>query len=283
MGQVNFLIIEGNTASGRVEYVEASGAEPNQHYAKVLEGLCPHAQCEVVFPADGDVRPSRALKDYDGVVITGSALHIDKGEPESLRQVDLAREVFRADVPFFGSCWGLQVATVAAGGRVGANPKGRELGIARNIVKTATGAGHPLLEGRDGVYSAIAIHLDHVIEQPEGMTVLSSNAVSEVQAAEIRFEGGTFWGVQYHPEFSFAEMAAIFTRVTTEMLEEGFFTTREAMEAYIADWYLLHHHSDRTDLAWRYGIGQDVLDDSSRQRDIANWITHQVLKRKKTS
>ena len=50
--------------------------------------------------------------------------------------------------PAFGSCWGLQIAAVAAEGDVQRNPLGREVGIARRILPTDPGRSHPMLEGR---------------------------------------------------------------------------------------------------------------------------------------
>ena len=43
----------------------------------------------------------------------------------------------------FGSCWGLQVITAAAGGSVRKNPKGREIGFGRGIRLTEAGRKHP--------------------------------------------------------------------------------------------------------------------------------------------
>jgi len=59
-------------------------------------------------------------------------------------QLDLARAAFAARVPSFGSCWAAQIAVVAAGGIVRANPRGREMGIARKIALTPEGRGHPM-------------------------------------------------------------------------------------------------------------------------------------------
>ena len=281
MTSAHFLVIEGNIASARAKYAAASGGEPNQHYSGVLKHLCPGALCEVVFPADGDVQPLRALGDYDGVVITGSSLNIHEKQPESLRQVELAQRVFKAQVPFFGSCWGLQVATVAAGGAVAHNPLGRELGIARRILKTEAGMNHPLLEGRPLVYDALAIHEDYVARPPAGMTVLSGNDMAAVQAAEIIHEGGVFWGVQYHPEFSFTELAGILERIEPKLVEEGFFASEPEIEEYAAHLRVIDMHPERYDLAWRYGIEEDVVDADTRRLDISNWIRHQVLPRVK--
>ena len=95
--------------------------------------------CDIALPADegSNLPDPSGLESYDGVVITGSALNLWKAEPESMRQVELARAVYKSGTPFFGSCWGLQVATVAAGGSVRENPKGREVLIARDVTLTA--------------------------------------------------------------------------------------------------------------------------------------------------
>ena len=79
-------------------------------------------------------------RDYHGAVITGSALNIYSREAAVERQIDLAKAVFAAGVPCFGSCWGLQVGVTAAGGSVVRNPRGREFGFARRISYTRRAA-----------------------------------------------------------------------------------------------------------------------------------------------
>ena len=107
------------------------------------------------------------------------------------------------------------------------NPKGREIGVARNIWPTEAGRAHPLLAGRRAAYDAICSHLDIVTPAP-GALVLAANAMSAVQAAEIGWEGGTFWGVQYHPEYSLREIAAIVARRAGNLPREGFSRTSGA-------------------------------------------------------
>jgi GMP synthase (glutamine-hydrolysing) len=94
------------------------------------------------------------------------------------------RAIYASGTPSFGSCWGLQVATVAAEGDVRQNPAGREIGFARRLTLTDAGRTHPMLAGRPSAYDAPAIHLDTVTVLPDDCTVLSANAVSAVQAAE---------------------------------------------------------------------------------------------------
>ncbi|WP_315855145.1 glutamine amidotransferase-related protein [Chenggangzhangella methanolivorans] len=78
-------------------------------------------------------------------------------------------------------------------------------------------------EGRLEVFDAPAIHSDEVASLPEGATVTATNELCSVQAAEIRHGGGVFWGVQFHPEYTFAELGGILTRYTPIMMQEGFF------------------------------------------------------------
>ena len=100
---------------------------PSQSYAAVVETLAPDAVCDIAFPADeGANLPDPAgLEGYDGVFLTGSALHAYHAEPETMRQIELARAVFKSRTPMFGSCWGLQMGALAAGGAVGPNAAGR--------------------------------------------------------------------------------------------------------------------------------------------------------------
>lgn len=60
----------------------------------------------------------------------------------------LSRDAYEIGLPQFGSCWAAQIAVYAAGGKVAANPKGREMGIARKIYLTDAGRIHPLMEGK---------------------------------------------------------------------------------------------------------------------------------------
>ncbi|WP_348272292.1 gamma-glutamyl-gamma-aminobutyrate hydrolase family protein [Methylobacterium sp. UNC378MF] len=70
-----------------------------------------------------------------------------RGAPETRRTVAFMRAVFASGTPSFGSCAGLQVATVAAGGTVRPNLRGYEAAFARRITATERGRSHPLLAG----------------------------------------------------------------------------------------------------------------------------------------
>ncbi|MGJ4908246.1 type 1 glutamine amidotransferase [Bradyrhizobium sp. HKCCYLS2033] len=269
---LRLLVLEGNSLDGRRRWAEIAGATPSESYADVLRALAPEAAIDIATPADADARLPQPIEAYQGIVITGSALNIYQREPESLRQIELVHTVFARGVPMFGSCWGLQLASVAAGGEVSLNPAGREVGFARKIALTEAGRDHPMHAARGAVFDAPAIHSDIVTRLPPDATVTARNAMSEVQAAEIRSGRGRFWGVQYHPEFSLQDVAWVIRRIGRPLVEEGFFADPAELERYAADLATLHHDRARRDILWRLGLDQDVANDGLRQAEISNWI-----------
>lgn len=273
------LVVEGNTAEARARHRSMGGTVTGEGYADLLARLLPGAVVDICLPADpGANLPQRSgLEGYDGIAITGSALNIYDGGPAIAPQIELIRSALSAGTPIFGSCWGLQVIVVAAGGSVRRNPKGREIGFARRIAVTQAGRGHAMYRGKAPVFDALAVHLDEIETLPAGTVVLASNEMSDVQAAEVRVDGTVAWGVQYHPEYTCREMAAIVRRYGGRLIDEGLFTTPEAIEAFAADLETLDRDRGNRPLAWRYGVDAAVLDDRLRTAEIANWIAHQVL------
>lgn len=281
---LRFLIIEGNTREVREAYRAELGVTSAQGFGNALIGIAGTGSYDILLATDADASLPKGttFSDYDAVVITGSALHLWQQAPEATRQVEVAREVYRANIPFFGSCWGLQVAAVAAGGVVHRNPRGREMGFARRIMPNAAGQAHPLLEGRPAVFDAPCSHLDEVATLPSDSTLLASNGISEIQAAEIRFEGGTFWGVQYHPEYSLTDLAFLIDRRVANLIEEGFFADEAQKTAYVADLRALASEPALAHAAWRHGLGPDVTDPHLRVTELRNFIEARVKPRAQT-
>src|SRR6202522_666573 len=175
MTGARILVIDGNVAENRARQVAALGYDSGPGYSRVLHRLDASLPIDIVTAADGTtLPPGVALDSYDGVTMTGSALNIYNGGPPVTRQIELAKAVFAAGIPFFGSCWGLQVAVTAAGGVVHANPRGREFGFARRILLTEVGREHPLFAGKPLVFEAPTVHRDSIAALPSGAEILAS-------------------------------------------------------------------------------------------------------------
>lgn len=275
---LRILIVEGNTKTAREAHKKVYGETSAESYASVVHAADSSVTTDIALPADdGANLPDPAgLESYDGVFVTGSALNIYDVQPAVTRQIELMRSVYQSKTPVFGSCWGIQVGAVAAGGVVHRNPKGREVGFARRLTRTGAGLNHPLLEGRPAVWDAPAIHIDEVARLPGEATVLAWNSVSDVQAAEFTHEGSVFWGVQYHPEFSLRELAAILRRRTQLLVTEGFAAREDGVVGFCDDLDTLHDDPARQDLAWLYGLDDETLDADRRTVEIRNFMNHRV-------
>ena len=279
MPSPRLLVIEGNSPATMAEHVSHGGTVASRNYGDLLKTLLPGVEVDVCFPADtaASLPAGAALEGYDGIAITGSSLHVYKGGPEVTRQVDLVRAALTTGTPVFGSCWGLQVITAAAGGTVRRNPQGREIGFGRRIKLTEPGRRHSMYVGKPEVFNAPTVHLDEVETLAPGTTVLATNEISDVQSAEIRVNGSIAWGVQYHPEYPLREIAAIVRRVGLRLIDEGFFLDTREIAAFADDLVTLDRNPSEKRLSWRYGISNNVLNKSLRTGEVANWLQYQVL------
>jgi len=280
MATPRILVIDGNVEEIRARQRAALGYDSGDGYARVLAWLLPGVHCDVIRPGDGasPLPPGRSLEDYDGATMTGSALNIYSGGAPVQRQIEAARAVLEAGVPFFGSCWGLQVAVTAAGGSVRANPRGREFGFARRILLTDEGRAHPMFAGKPAVFEAPTIHRDEVALLPPGAIVLATNEMS-LQAATFCYRKSTVWGVQYHPEYDFLDIAAAAERYGATLVDEGLFSDAQALAAYAADLRVLQARPADGPLGWKHGLGPAMTDPSIRLAEIRNWLERQVLPR----
>jgi GMP synthase (glutamine-hydrolysing) len=279
MSGARIMIIDGNVAEVRARQHAALGYDSGTGYARVLHRLDASLRIDIVTAADGaGLPPGTGLGDYDGVTMTGSALNIYKGGAPISRQIDLAKAVFETGVPFFGSCWGLQVAVTAAGGEVRANPKGREFGFGRRILQSAAGREHPLFAGKPMTFEAPTIHRDEIASLPSGAVLLADNDFG-IQAASFIHANGTFWGVQYHPEYDYQDIAAAAERYGEILVTEGMFRDTAELADFAGELRSLQANPANEPLLWKHGLGPAMRTEATRLLEIRNWMTDQVLPR----
>jgi GMP synthase (glutamine-hydrolysing) len=276
------LMMEGNTAERRARAAKLGVRSSSEIYAHAIKAHFPDIQIDVLNGADKEADAalfgaSGEPSVYDGFVISGSSLHAYDAEFAVTNQIRLTVEAGEAGLPIFGSCWGLQIATVAAGGQVERNAEGREVGIARKIVTTDAGRTHPMFAGKNSVFDAPCIHYDEVTRLPEGATLLASNSHSAVQAAVIALGRSEVWAVQYHPEFDLRHLAQLYALYADDMIAQGFFADRAALDTYAAKLASLGANPTDEGLAWQLGVDSDITADRLRRAEIINWIEARVL------
>ena len=261
---MKLLIVEGNTEETRVQR-GVFGIKPyHLLFEEMLQFLIPKAKIESVFPADStiDLPSVSQLEKFDGILWTGSSLSVTDAIPAVTRQLNFAETIFQSGTPLYGSCWGLQVATIAAKGKVGHSPNGLEIGISRPIELTQKGIESPFFEGRSLNYTALCIHYDEVLKLPHNAVVLARNSHSPVQAVSFDYKKTSFFGVQYHPEFNSEQMALIISFLEEKLVESTAFDSIVEVRALAEK------------LSKQKNLPPEILDYTIHTNEIKAWLNY---------
>jgi GMP synthase (glutamine-hydrolysing) len=276
--QNRFLIIDGYPKKSRDQFEEVGMRLAGILYRDLLVKHIPGAAWDLwyVFDAEKEAPGKSDVANYTGVLWPGCNQTVYEDKPQVHAMVAVARYAYATGVPQFGSCWGIQIAAFAAGGGVEPHPQGREMGIARNIGLSEEGKRHPMMEGKPEIYTGFISHDDQITKLPPNSARLAGNDWSPVQAAVFQHQEGTFWGVQYHPEYDLHEMACLIHAREEKLLKQGFFKNHEDLVEYANKMEALFRQPDRKDLRWQLAIGDDILDETIREREFVNWIQRVV-------
>lgn len=249
------LIIESNSPDMLAVGKSAAGS-----FVRTFLGLDATLTLRVVCPYAAPVAED-AYEGVDGVVYTGSGVAWATDAPQAAPLKAEMERTFQQGRPVWGSCNGMQLAAVVLGGGVGASPSGVEIGVARDIRPTKQGAKHPMMHGRADGFAVPCVHRDEVQKLPTGAILIASNAHSPVQAMAYQGNGVDFWGTQYHPEITMADLAAS-TAGNTVFNGAGDLTGDLAI-------------ADRDSAAAnRLGTSVEGLSLPVRARELANWLEH---------
>ena len=273
-GSPLFLIIDGYPKPSRDDFDVAGMKLAWLLYADMLHRYLPEAEYKIWLPSDtADLPDGIGLEQYDGILWTGCNLTIyHTHEARVARQIELARRAYEIGTPSFGSCWGIQMAVVAAGGEVSPGTKGREMFLARRLHLTEAGRSHPMMEGKPFVFNAFISHEDQITKLPPGAVHTVSNDFTRFQAIAVQHKKGTFWATQYHPEYALHDMARLIVAREHKLVPEGFFRDGKALASFVEGLEALATRPERKDLRWQYDVGDDVLSDDLRQTEFGNWI-----------
>lgn len=278
--RLTIAILNGYPKKSRENFDRTGVGHPHDFFRDFLSRHLPSATVETWFVADPEqALPAGAgVANYAGFIWTGSDLTIyHDDDPRVTRQIALARQIFDAGIPSCGSCWGIQMAAVAAGGSVAKHPAGREWCIARDIELTDAGRRSPFMTGKPERYDGFIMHLDEVTQLPPGATLLATGDHTRVQALEVKHGKGTFWATQYHPEFNLREMARLIAARAQPLTKEGFFAREEDVPIFTDKLEALHGEPHSASLRQELSIGDDILDPVIREQELRNWIDYLVL------
>ena len=275
MAPLRICIVNCYPAASRENFDRSDVGHPHDLFRDFLRREAPNATTEIVYVADPDfaLPPGTTIGDFDAFIWTGSDLtvyHTD--DPRVAAQITFANALMDAGSTCWGSCWGIQLASLVAGGEVAVNPRGREWGIARDIRLTDAARTSPMHAGKPAVFDAFIMHLDEVTRLPDGTPLLATNTHTPIQAAIVERGTAAFWSTQYHPEYNLHEMGRLIAARAKALVREGFFPDEAAVATYAARMKELAANPDSAELRAELDVGDDIIDPRIRELELRNWL-----------
>ena len=132
---LNILIIEGNNSEDSSVFVKAAGATAADNLKNLVLKLEPYSNIKIINPAN-DVETTEVLKKMDqfnGIIFSGGAMRINDMSDEIKKHIKFAFNCFKYGKKILAICWGLQVCSTAAGGKVLPAKNGAHVGIASDV------------------------------------------------------------------------------------------------------------------------------------------------------
>jgi len=252
---MKILIIE----SEPLKLLEKTGQSHARDFGMELQRINSSIDIDLAAPYDRPFDQS-ILSSVNAVVFPGSGVSWSAHDAEAAPLRAAMEVVFEAGLPCFGSCNGLQLAGVILGGQIESSDP--ELGIAREINLTEAGLTHPMMTGREHVFSAPTIHGDQVVELPGGAQLLASNNHCRIQSFVYDFDGIDFWGVEYHPEIS---------AVNIGKYMQGNLQKFPNTQDVIKDLLVAETNSAA---AARLGTSIGDMSSQTRTTELRNWLRH---------
>ena len=267
---MNLLIVDGNEKEASDRYVRLGMETQFEVYEKILKKISKkNINISIIHPAVNDqyLPVGLNLDDFEAIAWTGSLLNIYDNTQPILRQIDLAKELFKRKNKIFGSCWGLQVLVKAAGGKVRKNPKGLEAILAKDIVLNKNGIDHPMYKNKKKSFNAFCWHYDEVESLPTNSIVLASNQKSKFQSVSFNVNKSNIWAVQYHPEFNAKWMAGLINQRKEILLENKIYKNIDDLEKE-----KMIFENQSTSKLNKLKEYRDVLDEESHSKELKNWL-----------
>jgi GMP synthase (glutamine-hydrolysing) len=211
MSNLNILVIEGNNTKDSEVFIKAAGATASVNLKNLLLKLEPSLSIEIINPVK-DEETKNVLKNmdkYTGIVFTGGAMRINDMTDEIKKHINFASNCFKYNNKILAICWGLQVCSTAAGGKVAPAIKGAHIGIASNVEVNDAGKNSLMYKNKKNTFTTPAFNFDEVVEIPNGATLLASDEINRVMGIYYKVGKSEVWGLQYHPDYEYRQMISL--------------------------------------------------------------------------
>jgi len=232
---LNVLIVEGNNPKDSEVFVRAAKASCSENLKNVVLKLEPSSNVTIINPVN-DNETNKALENmnlYNGIIFTGGAMRLNDMTDEIKKHINFASECFKHNNKILAICWGLQVCSTAAGGKVAPGKNGAHIGIATEVEINEDGKKNPIYKNKKIKFNTPAFNFDEVCELPEGATLLASDKVNNIMGAYFKSANSEVWGLQYHPDYEYWQMINLSNERMGKMIAKEYFKNEEIFKKHI--------------------------------------------------
>ena len=260
MSNLNILIVEGNVREDSEFFIKAAGASAADNLKNLILKIEPSINAEIINPGHDD-ETSNALKDmskYNGIVFTGGAMRINDMTDIIKKHINFASNCFTQKKKILAICWGLQVCSTAAGGKVNPGKNGAHIGIASDVIINNVGEKHFIYKDKKKIFTSPAFNFDEVSKLPKNATLLSSDKVNNVMGVSFIAGNSEIIGLQYHPDYEYFQMLKLIAGRKERLFVNKNFLNEEEYESHIS--YIKSKN--------------ELLNFNDRTCEVRNWLNH---------
>ena len=260
MSNLNILIVEGNIREDSEFFIKAAGASAADNLKNLILKIEPSAIAEIINPGHDD-ETTNALKDmskYNGIVFTGGAMRINDMTDVIKKHINFASNCFHHKNKILAICWGLQICSTAAGGKVNPGKNGAHIGIASDVIINNEGEKHFIYKDKKKIFTSPAFNFDEVSELPKNTILLSSDKVNNVMGVSFNVGSSEIIGLQYHPDYEYFQMLNLIDSRKERLFVNKNFLNEDEYESHIS-----------------FIKSQDeLLDFNNRTCEVRNWLNY---------
>ena len=260
MSDFNILIVEGNIREDSEFFIKAAGDSAADNLKNLILKLEPSANTEIVNPGHDD-ETMNALKNmlkYDGIVFTGGAMRINDMTDVIKKHINFATNCFTQKKKILAICWGLQVCSIAAGGKVNPGKNGAHIGIASDVIVNNKGEEHYIYKDKKKIFTSPAFNFDEVSELPKNAILLSSDKVNNVMGIIFNRGNSEIIGLQYHPDYEYSQMLNLIAGRKERLFKNNNFSNEEDYQKHIS--YIKSEN--------------ELLNFNDRTCEVRNWLNY---------
>ena len=232
---LNLLIVEGNNPKDSEVFIRAAKASCSENLKNIVLKLEPLSNVTIINPVN-DSETDKALENmdqYDGIIFTGGAMRLNDMSDEIKKHINFATNCFTHNNKILAICWGLQVCSTAAGGKVSPGKNGVHIGIATNVEINEDGKNNPIYKNKKLKFNTPAFNFDEVCELPKGASLLASDKVNKNMGVYFKSGNSEVWGLQYHPDYEYWQMINLSNERMGKMIAKEYFKDEEMFKKHI--------------------------------------------------